>query len=410
MRLRKIISTFEFTNQSLSTVSLGTGVRVDVERNKLELASSGGKYPLDPDLYAKTRVLRPTTMKQVVGFEANVTHAKVNLVVVTSVGFRLSDDGINELFWDGSGWVAASPGDWNTEEEVADNIQHFPMANRGVQIILNLATTNAKYTPSVLWVKLLWESDIEWMEDYIERSFIAALRSVEPIAEYKAKVAAPSSEVVLKLQTPYNVTGIDSAFNVTNDPDKLVDLYSAWAPQTKTVTLSVEADTDDYVFIRFKYKPVIAMTTDQEYGQLAKVPAIEIDGVSMANEMDMIGADSVANKRTGDAWQISHGTQADLVISMRMIADKEKDAQRMYDAVHGYFAQVGELVAKGIDEQFSVLVERPYLHASSPGQTGLYAARITVRILRAVFYRVEATTAKTATKPMTFGGGGNVII
>lgn len=409
-RLKKLITTHSFDHRMAAKAILGPNTRVAGDTYTLELAPTAGKYPLAADLWAKTRLARPKSMKQAIGFEANVVHTAINGVLQTAVKYRLSSDGAEELFWDGADWSPAADGEWNTEAEIANHIDTFPMANQAVQVILNLATTNPKFTPRVYWVKVLWTSDIEFMEDYVERSFIPALRAgVLPIADYIVKIAAPAATVSLApIETAYTIAGIDAVYNLSTDPNKLTDIAGAWDAGAKTVALTVPANADERIYVRFIYRLPVALTTDQDYGQVAKVPAIQLEDVYLANDADLIGDDSVLNKDQGVGWKLQFGTQADIIIAMRVITDKEKDAQRLSEALKAFFDTNTTLVSVGYDEEFTVMVDRPYAHATIPSQAGLHGARITVKILKAVFYLVDAVPIFGAKAPLVMGGGGNV--
>lgn len=419
-RLKKLITTHAFESirpergdvtpdtYILPRVTLGANVRINDTGPRLELtADARGLFPITADLYAKTRLAKPASMKRAIGFEANVVNKTVQRVVVTEVNFRLSDDGISELFWDGADWSPAASGEWNTEAEIADHIISFPMAKRGVQVIVNPKTSDPRYTPEVYWVKVLWESDIEFQEDYIARSFLSMVRNgIQPIAEFVYISPGGTSVDLSKMETPYAISGIDSTYNLSADPDRLYDVTGAWDAFAKTLTITSAAASGDRIFVRFTYRPLVALTTDQEYGEVAKIPAIVVEDVYLANTKELTGNDSVLNKAAGTGWRLLFGTQSDIVIALRALTDKEKDAQRLSEAIATFFTNVSFLRSIGLDEEFTMYLDRPYAHATVPGQAGLHAGRITVRIVGAVFYLVDAVPIHVATKPMSSGGGG----
>lgn len=408
-RLKKLITAFRYDRTPPLPVP-GPGVRLDPQRYVCELArNASGAFPTTSDLYVKTRVARPASMKRLIGFESNhVVHTHPTLGALTSVRFRMSTDGSNELYWDGAAWSPAAPGEWNTEAEIAAHISTFPIADRGFQVITNLSTTDPTLTPRLHWVKVLWESDIEFQEDYVVRSFIPMLRnSVRPIGETMVVMAATGTTVSLsEVETPYTIVSIDSVYNITNDPDMLTDLFVSLVGSD--VTMSAAAGSGDHIMVRFVYAPMVALTTGQEYGEVDRAPSIVIDEVRMENERDMVGDDSVSDKAAGSGWRLPAGRQADFVMSLRVVADKEKDAQRMSEALAAFFDEHTHVQSRGLDEPFTMVMERPYTHNTSPGQKGLHGGRLGARIVGAVFYLAEAEQVYVATNPMTMGGGGNL--
>jgi hypothetical protein len=410
MRLKKMITSLHFDGAAVSRYALGAGTRVDGQRRRLELSKEGASYPAGAIFVAKTRLVRPSTMKGLLGFEAVSANYNVDLVDVTSVRFRLSTNGTDELFWDGGGWSTAATGEWNTEAEVADNIASFPVTNRGFQVIVGLQTSHGDFSPAVYQVKVLWTSDIDFLEDYLERSFIRSLSAnMEVIGDYLARFQTAVTSVTLSVPTVYDMIGVDSAFDVTDDPDMLDDISVSWDAPSRTLQLSRSVPAGHKVFVRFLYRPTVALTTSQHYTEVAKLPGVQLESVSVSNRTKIPGSgESVLNKRAGVGWRLEGGHHADIVITLRAVTDKEKDAQRISGVLQDYFESAKYLRSVGLDEEFDLVLDRPYDHATVPTQDGLHGGRVTVRIVRAVFYPLDAVPVYGATKPITFGGGGNL--
>ena len=409
-RLKKLITVFPFLESNRSRVTLGTDTRLNPGTNRIQLKEDAdGLYPTTADLYVKTWAVNPATIKQWLIFQAEVINKKNRQgTVVTSVGFRLSTDGANELYWDGGDWVAAAAGQWNTEIEVADNIGALPVATQTIQVIINLATTDPRYTPEVVWVKVLWDSDIEWQEDYIARSFVPELRDqLRPIAEYAEDLAAAGATVDLSVvETPYNITGVDSVYNLTADPNKLTDLFQSYDANTKIVTLTGSQPQGDRILVRFLYEPVVALLTSQDYMELAKVPAVILEDVELIDPHNIQPGDSVINKRTGAGYRLTHGYQADIEFQVRWIADKSKDQQRLADELKRFFANNQQLRSRGQDKLYDLWLIDKYDQQATASQDELQAGRLRARIVKAVFYTREA---KPVTGVLRFRAtGGNL--
>lgn len=389
-RLKKWIKKFDLVEEYRARITLGTGVRLDPKGNYVELVAP---FSTAPDLYVKTWVTNPKCVKQWVGFECEGATHTVNNVVVDALQFRLSD-GTTELFWDGAAWSAAGASDWNTEEDIATNISTFPVTSQSLGVIINLSTTNASYSPRVYAVKVLYESDIETLEDLIFRSLIPELRSsLQPIAEVVAK-SDGTDKVVLTLESTYDITGIDSVYNLTNDQNKLVDLFGSYNPTTKTITLSAAQTLGDTLLIRFVYSVEVGVTTSRDYTELAKVPALVIEDYKSVRTTRIGEHESVINKATGDGWQMQEGAQYDLDLPLLIVAAKEKDATRIGEEVRRFFGEHTIYRLRGTDEDVGLIFIEEVNPQTYPSPIGLHTARAKGRIKDALFYNKPAMAVK----------------
>lgn len=403
-RLKKLVKEFLFTEDERKRVTLGTNVRLNPPENRLELkALSNGSFPTTANLFAKTRLTAPTTAKRWISFQADVKNKKVNQTVVTSVGYRLSPDGIAELWWNGAAWVAAALGQWNTEAQVAANISAF--VGRRIQVIVNLVTSNAEHTPEVYGVKILWESDIEFQQEYIARSLIPAMREeIRPIGELALNLTASTTTVDLdQIETPYEIMGLDSAYNLTDDPDKLLDIGASYNTSTKVVTLTGALGAGKQLLIRFTYRPAIMIIQSQDYAELAKVPAICIESIVQDKRQTVEPGPHVINKETGQGWQLKGGFQSDINFTVRFTADKARDLDALGDQVKQFFLD-RLLLARGQDEFVRLYTLEEYSHQPSALQSELHSARLRARISNAVFYVRDAVPI-VSTQRLTVTGG-----
>lgn len=408
MRLRKLIKEFWFREEDRRITTLGTSVRISPCENHLTLKSTNGVFPLATNLYAKTRLTNPKSVKAWIGFQVDIVNKKDSAgSVVTSAGYRLSDNGTNELWWNGSDWVPASPGEWNTEAEIAANIQTFPVLTQSIQVIVNPRTTNVKCAPEITRVKVLYDSDLEWEEEYIARSLLPALREeILPIAEYELAATEGQTEVNLSaIETPYAIDSVDSAFNTTLDPFKLSNIAGSYDSGTKILALALPASNGDRLRIRFVYKPLIALARSQDYTELSQVPAVVIESVTFGDTTEVSTGESVINKATGEGWQQDVGAQCDIDIGVRWIADKQLDADRLSDQVKQFFDE-RLLRARGQDEFFALCIVDSYNSQTTAAQSELHTGRLRARLYRAIFY-VQPAKPVFAVKRMLAQGDTN---
>lgn len=394
MRLKKLIKHFTFTRANYGLVELGTDVRLNVETHKLQLSEGGQEqYSTDPNLYAKTWIANPDSVKGWLGFEAVVTNPKDDLgQELTGLNFRLGD-GTDEYWWNGGSWVVNNI-DWNNEAEVANNIQHFPATSKRIQIIINLYTTDETVTPEVEEIKVLYSSTIEHQEDYIYRTVVRQLREqIRPISDYPIRLTEASNAIDLnayKLETPYNVVGIDSVFNHTTDPEHDTDLYQSFDQGTQIIQLSASIDANQIAWVRFIWEPEVAVTTGQEYSEVEKVPALIISDVNLINSAETGPDDHITNKNTKAAVKIPGPLQADIEFILRGLTDKARDQVRLADELKRFFRQNPTLTSKGMDEPFRLWLLEEYNGDTEANRNEIHAGRLRFLLVKALFFEREA--------------------
>lgn len=408
MRVRKLVKRFDFSNDERRNVTLGNGVRLVPERHQLELIASNNVFSTQPDLYAKTRLTTPNTCKGWIGFEVEATMKKNGQgAVVTSLGFRLSKDGTTQLWWNGAAWVAANTGQWNTESEVCDHIAAF--TGQSIQVIINLKTSDGAYTPEVQAVKLLWNSSIEFQQEYIARSMIPAMRQeILPISEYAVKVgsAAITTLDLNKIETPYNIVSVDSVFNTTDDPTRQTDLFASYNPTTKIVTFN-SVPAGKVVSVRFVYSPEIVIVQDQDFTELSKIPAVCIESIVQDQSRQVDPGEHVINRATGAGWRLIDGYQQDINFTVRYVADKTADLDSLSDQVKKFF-QERLLLARGQDEMVRLYTTEEYSHQPGSLQSGIHSGRLRARIAGAFFQLKDAVAVQGTMRFLVQGGNVSI--
>lgn len=409
MRTVYVPKVFRFEEPNRSRITLGTDVRLNPKTNRLQLKESSGSFPTTANLYAKTWLANPASVKEWSRFQAIDVHYKdESATVVTSVGYRVSLDGVAELYWDGGSWTTPGANDWNTEAEINAGLPSLSVAEKKIQFVVNLATSDARFSPEVVELRLAYKSDVNYQEDYV-RSLLRALRtSIRPIAEYAVRVPATTLTIDLDaVESPYNIAGVDSAFNLTADPDLQNDIFSSYDPGTKVVTLSTPVPANEAAWIRFTYEPEVALTTSQDYVELAKVPAIVIEDVSAgsSHELPRFG---IVNKATGDALIWEEGFQVDLDVPMRLVTDKAVDQQRLADAVKSFFADNPFLVSLARDEKYRLWLLNEYDQATFPTRAEIHSGRVRARVAGALFFPLDARAATGVSRFLVTGGNVEV--
>lgn len=389
-RYRKWIKSFVFEEQERRTLTF-VGVRLS-ERQRLELAPlPNGLYPTAPDLYASTRVTTPEACRKWSGFFVD-SNAPKNLQGSTDVRFRLND-GVTERYWNSgaNAWIAASPNNWNTEQEVADHIGEWPTQSLGV--VLNLSTTNPRLTPYVTEVRLMFDTDLVALEDYIVRSLIDRLRvELRPISILAFDSKGQTTIDLGALQAPYDVVDVDAVYNNALDPVHMAPLEGcSYDAGTKTLTLPAQP-FGHRVEVRFEWRPYVVLTQSQDYTEIAKIPAVVISDVQIVNTA-LARAGSypfVINKGTGKGFALTEGVQADIAVPLSLIAPSSRDLHVMCEEVQRFFANNNVFHVRGQDEMYPIYCDADFADSSTATQKETFSATLQARILNAVFYPEDA--------------------
>lgn len=402
---RKLIKTFEFDETKRKLIKLGSGVRLDPADGRVKLIRGANGYSTLANLFFKTWLSKPNAARVWYGFQAFAT-TPTN----TSVSFRLSADGTSQKYWNGSAWVEAGAGNWNTEAEISNNIATFSVAQRAIQVIANLATTDAEVTPTVSGFKIGYEADIDFDEDLIARSLLPALRALRPVAEYSVKLAVTAATIDMsKVETPYNVVGIIAAYNLRADPTFETNLLQSYDASTKLLTLSSSVSAGHVVRIVFECEPEVALSTSQDYKEFNKVPCVMIESVRESSRYECGNDAIVVNKTTGAAWVLEGGQQRCIELEVSWIADKGLDIHRLSTVVENYFRD-GLLKSNGMDEEYSLQLLSSHNYIPGASQNDVHEARLTARIRDALFYTSDAKQAFATTKFVIQGGNVNVTV
>ena len=407
MRQKKIPYTFEFLEKNRNNVILGVGTRLNPAGYLQLMEDITGVYSTDDDLNVRTWVYNPDSVRGWIGFEVSDAPGLVDIDVVTSIGFRLSD-GTTDYYWDEDeeDWVEATDY-WNTESEVAENISLFSAESKKLQIVINLKTTDSSATPWVRTIKVLFNSDIELKEDIVFSSFIGACENqIRVKGRHLFRLSEENDELDLKndypLETPYNIPEIDGVYNHTDDPHHFVDLFQSFNATTRLITLSSEVDTGKDIWVDFLWVPEFSVSTSLDFNEPEKVPIVILDDLKQIGGAGLKSEDTVVNRYAGQGWKIEYA-QCDFQFLIRFMTDKAIDMLRLSDEMRRFFANNLTIRSIGLDREYDIQITSDWDMLSSAGERGLIEANMTVQILRTLFFEKTAT-AVTTVKKLYFTG------
>lgn len=402
-RYHKWMKSFDFEDPARSAMQF-FGVTLHGKRQRLELSQQPNQlYSTALDLFARTRVTTPTACRKWAGFFVDM-----KMPSSTDVRFRLSD-GASDFYWHSgaSAWVVASPNNWNTEQEIADHIATWPSQSLGV--VLNLRTTDGRVTPYVQAVRLMYDTDVVALEDYVVRSFLDVLRNqLRPISILMVDSTGQTAIDLNTLQVPYDVLDVDAVYNNTADPTHWSPLAGC-AYNTATKLLSLPAQPSGHrIEVRFVWRPHVVLTQSQDYTEIAKIPAVTVDDVQVINTGFIRNVPYVINKGTGQGFALTEGVQGDISVPMTLIGASARDLHVMGEELQRFFANNNGLHVRGQDEMYPIYCDGDFADASTPSQKETFSARFQARILNAVFYPEDARPITGVLRFEVTGGLTNI--
>jgi hypothetical protein len=393
--MRKLLQRFTLDGANRHRLTLETGARLDPSATRPALTLAEGAT----EGIARTWIWNPLSVKQWLGFEAEVEHQYIGgavgglpaLLPVTTLTFRVND-GTDDYYWDGGAWAVTTT-EWNTQADLSANLPTFPVTARKLQIVVRMYTTDVSFVPRVTALKVLWLSDVEFLEDILFRSLVPSLReNIRPIADYPIDpgTGGPWASLDLNnypLETPYNLVDVVEAYDHTADPDHLTNLRAGYDSGTKVVTFTSPIPDGNKIWLRFTYEPEVAVTTSAEYHEVAKVPALvvtDVDEVEMApcGQHDWIMTD----ESTGSGTKTWAPMQGDLEMTLMGLTDKAVDAKRLADAMKAFFANIRVVTSAALDRDYSLWLISEYDQRTPPSQADLHSGMVRFRVRDVVFY------------------------
>lgn len=374
MSERRLIKTFEFTRRARPklTFSDSTKIRLN-DDNKLdqglELKNNNG-FDLGLANTVTTWQIIPHALKKWLMFEAEEIKP-----VGTSIGYRVLR-GTDELYWDGAAWSPATlDAHWNTMAQVNDNLQSLVLTGFDLKIKVNLRTTDQAVSPKVRWIKILALVDFDSWDDLIYDTVIRSLRAnLRATTAIQFEVAATTATIDLattyKIENSgYNFTGVRAAYNLTTDPNQFLNIASLYTPgainkdgtfEDGQITLTGPITAGEILRLEMEYEPEVAVFTNQDYYEVARVPAVVFESIVSQRVFD--GHDQELNDGEGDAVRdIANGVgvavprpRQSTVRFEFAIHASPLDMARMVDAVDKWMGSNRLLRTWGFDDEVNM--------------------------------------------------------
>lgn len=296
MGFKRLIKTYDFTTRirkdlvfsDTSKIRLNDDDKLD---QKLSLVQIGNAFDTGETNTVRTPIHNPQRVKKWLAFEA-VEDIPAN----TSIGYRLVVlNGTKEIYWDGAAWSDATlDTHYNTQAEIQTNISSYVLEDFDLALKIKLKSDDGVSTPTVSTAKFLAQVFIDGWDDLIYDTVIASMRSsLRAATAIEFAVASTTSVIDLasdyKLENSgYNFTNGLAAYNLTTDPKKFRNIFDSYTPGTARpdgtfedgqVNLTEAVNQDDIVRLEMEFEPEVAVYTNQDYYEPARLPALVFEKI-----------------------------------------------------------------------------------------------------------------------------------
>lgn len=389
--MEKLPKIWRFEEQYRARLSFSdsTKIRLNPATNALELsplgidASTGNQtYSTDADLYVTAWTTNPAALRAWAGFACDPFAPEQPDGGL--VKFKLND-GTNDRYWDGAAWSVAGASNWNTEADVAAHIATFPATSQTLGLVINLSTSDRFVTPSLQAVVVVMSCDLDYLLSLVGDSLVPSLRAtLRPVVDFAVRATGTNKVKITKSPSVLNVVSIVAAFNHTDDPKHLTDIYSSWASATEEVTLTGTVASGKQVWLDIEVEPEVGLSWGSEdYTEVAKVPAVIVESV------DIVGAEvaaefQVANANDLTSFRRFQALRLTLDFGVVLVAGDGRTLLQMQDKAlkHGR----GALVWEGVDETYYLTRPGGLSYRPRPSVGRVKASSYTLRLQNVYFW------------------------
>lgn len=386
--------------------------RIQLKKNSLK------EFSLDADIFVETPIITPNAVQKWLKFEARVTEDKdtKGIPVGTSLGFKIKTIAGNR-YWNGSTWAVAGLSDWSTEADVNDNFDTFPIAavgDKGIGVVINLVTTDKTKTPEVRETKLLGQFDIDVLDDLVYDGIIRKLNSdfrSSSVLRFPTTGPISSIDLVTVLENKgYNITEIRAVYNLTDDPLKLVNLFSSYAPgalrqdgftnDPGTITFTGSIPDNKIVSVQFEYVPEFYIRTGQDFFEIPTFPSVVFENIVSVvdrftvRDTNSIGQDFIREKSSNSAVLQRGARQQTIRFEYAIFTNRQLDQMRLIDDINAFWAREKTIKSFGLDCEYNInIVEQVNTtrNQASADDTDTNVAQGSFDVLGVLFHDKPAT-------------------
>jgi len=387
-------------------------IRLDPQDHKIKLVEDKRGYPHDRyptgNHYAVLPVMNPLSHK--VWVAAQVL---ASVPENTEMTFILHD-GVSYYEWDST--VIPPPGQWveravplpnrpwNTIEEINEHLLSFisPHNPHTIGLVVKLKTLDNENTPELSGYKWLFNVYFDEHESVLVDSMTDYFKQVLVKADFDYQNDTGGDITELDLNDfdlgKLDVVSASAAFAISSDPDMMTDILDSYNPTTRVATLITSIPNGKAVRLRLVYIPTVAITTHQDYIELASVPAIVIEDIRVVQRLKAVAGEDFVAEGADNGWEMPElenvTFRAKAVIQTELLVDQMRVAR----AVELLLGNDKQMLWKDTDELLDIVKITPYASAFRPNMENTLAGSLEFEIRNVPYYisgAVEIPVIKT---------------
>jgi hypothetical protein len=398
---RRLLKCLDFTADALASVTISDTSKIEIVGRHLVLLAStdylGTGYPTNETPYAETALYSPGALiawHALQVFRSEPEDIEGN--AVTDVRLRLSD-GTDHYYWTGAAWAITTT-EWNTVEDACDN---FSSWTGPVAFVVGLRTTDGDYSPSVTAIKFLYEVAVPSMlEDWIYRTIVPELEEgLRPETDFT--ITGPGGSTIdldnFPLEGGLQLLDVVSVWDHTSDPDHLADLFLSYDSGTREITLSQPITAGNVVWIRGPYQPTVAVTTSQDYDEIASAPAVELD-FDIVSDAEAAADDYIMDEFADPptAVILPAPRRVDIELTLSVTAGLAIDLVRLVEEVIRFCQENKVLASRSTLERATFRLSDAMTWPKAPNLSDVQAASVLIRMDNVHLWTRDAYDADAA--------------
>ena len=361
-------------------------------------------YSTAANIYAMTPVYTPAGVRAWGIIEVDDTQFRdEENAQVTSIRFRVYD-GVSQWYWNGAAWAVAGASNWNTLAEINAHLSAFPVTLHALAIVLNLATTDYRYTPLVRHVQLSYDCDLVSMdEEVFFEGLVGSIEdAVRPVGDFPFDSLGVNPLVLPAMEAPFEVTGIDAVWDHTADPSHQTDLYAGvYVPATRKITLSAAIPAGNVAWVRFLYKPFVTVRPHSDIEELERVPSIIIEDARTPASARRLPVSTIIDRSVsppaGIIWPQARAAKFEIDVLVE--APTQTDAFRLRAKFREWVDSTARLHLPTVDEYVNLRLVRDLVSIGPPNLQDLRAARCVIEVGEVVLWDRPAIKAGDPSHP-----------
>ena len=391
----------------------------DAHSSRALLTSGSSGYPTTatpagPVRWVRTPMISPAAVRAWTAVELRYREAGPDPgAPVATVRFTLWD-GSSPLWWDGAAWAVSdrTSAEQNTSDEVEANFPALAVTVRDLAIEAYLETTDAAWTPAFFGARVLFGVFFRGaLDDAVVRTFKQALldgrevEGVQQLLNIRGELRTTTTASTTAFPVPDAefrdvVTAVDAVFNLTTDPDSLVELAGTLAGGTWTADVAIPGG--QVVHIEYRQSPDVVWSRHREVERIERMPAIllEQSGPTTAESTDARLLVRNAGASPPVALEVHVAKRVSRVIGLRLIAEFWRDVEQLIHRLRGWHGGESKITLISPETALIVDVELVEEFESTSGTLalGIQEARGAVRIAYDVPQR-DTTVVRSLVRP-----------